>query len=228
MIAVLLPTYNQAKFLPDALAGLAAQTRKDFYLIACDDGSTDETSNILKSYGLQIYRHPDNRGTAAAINTAASLISDDVEYITWVSSDNIMYPNWLEHLLEYMKPDVDAVYSAYNRHDLFPNAGKTRPRTMDPGPYHPGRLISSLECYFGPSFLVRREHWLEHREGLAHDYDWWLRFEERTQRIAYCPIPLCEYRMGPWQTGRNRPAELLADARKRQAEARERRCLTPA
>jgi glycosyltransferase involved in cell wall biosynthesis len=223
LIAVLLPTYNQAAFLPDALAGLAAQTRTDFRVIACDDGSTDDTSKILKDCGVATVRHGTNRGTAAAINSAAEH-AGPVQYMTWVSSDNVMYPDWLEKLAGILdqQPATQAVYSPYRRHDFFPDTGKTRPRLQAPGPYVKDRLIGGLDCYFGPSFLVRRPMWLDHRGGMAHDYDWWLRFEETTDAIAYYPHPLCEYRMGPWQTGRVRPG-LLDDARQRQAEAMGRR-----
>jgi glycosyltransferase involved in cell wall biosynthesis len=227
-VSVLLPTYNQGRFLPDALAALAAQTFRDFELIACDDGSTDDTADIFCEQGFGpagccLTSHEENRGTAAAINSAAALATG--RYWTWVSSDNTHPPNWLATLAEYLDahPKAQAVYSPYRRLDLFPDTGKTRPRVQSPGPYDPARLISGLDCYFGPSFLIRRAAWLEHREGLAHDYDWWLRFEETTDAIGYCPEPLCDYRMGPWQTGRNRPAALLADARKWQAEAVRRR-----
>src|SRR5687768_14067358 len=103
MISVLLPTYNQAAHLPAALAGLAAQTRRDFEVIACDDGSTDGTADILCDQGFGpmgfcFRQHEENRGTAVAINTAASVMSDHAKYVTWVSSDNVMHPAWLERL----------------------------------------------------------------------------------------------------------------------------------
>jgi glycosyltransferase involved in cell wall biosynthesis len=117
MIAVLLPTYNQAAFLPDALAGLAAQTRRDFELIACDDGSTDGTAGILAAHGVRTVTHPENRGTATAINSAAAQVSDAARYLTWVSSDNVMRPDWLARLSRVLdrRPDVGAAYSSYSR-----------------------------------------------------------------------------------------------------------------
>jgi glycosyltransferase involved in cell wall biosynthesis len=224
LISVLLPTYNQARFLPDCLASLAAQTRQDFELIACDDGSTDGTAGILKAANVRTVTHPKNRGTAAAINSAAALATA-ARYMTWVSSDNMMHPDWLKTLAGFLDdhPESQAVYSPYCRHDLFPDTGKVIPHQIAPGPYARDRLIGSLDCYFGPSFLVRRPAWMEHRDGMAHDYDWWLRFEETTDAIGYCPAPLCDYRMGPWQTGRAKPANLIEDARRRQAEAKDRR-----
>jgi glycosyltransferase involved in cell wall biosynthesis len=157
MISVLLPTFNQAQFLRDALDGLAEQTI-DFELIACDDGSTDDTAAILDEYGVRTVTHETNRGAAAAINSAAALASG--EYMTWVSSDNRMHPEWLETLAGRMTPSTGAVYSAYNRCEQG-----TKPVAVRQGPYDPTALISSDNCCFGPSFLIRRDVWQEHRGG---------------------------------------------------------------
>jgi glycosyltransferase involved in cell wall biosynthesis len=175
LVSVLLPTYNQARFLPDALAGLDAQTFRDFEVIACDDGSTDETGRAFvvatggdasaRSACAFALSRETTRGTRAAINTAAARPPADL--LTWVSSDNIMHPDWLATLVDAMGPDVGAVYSAYTREQ------RRRSVVIHPGPYDPDRLISSPDCYFGPSFLIRREVWQEHRGLASHDYDNW-------------------------------------------------------
>jgi glycosyltransferase involved in cell wall biosynthesis len=218
VISVLLPTYNQAAFLPDALAGLDAQTFKDFEVIACDDGSTDGTGAILKAAGVRTVTHGYNKGTAAAINLAAVMSSGDL--MTWVSSDNRMHPDWLATLAAAMKPGVGAVYSAYNRCEQG-----TKPRAVRQGPYDPTALIGSDACYFGPSFLIRRSAWQSHRGGTAHDWDNWSRVEEacwfEALKIVYVDAVLCDYRCGPWCTARARAD--LYDAPKWRAEAMERR-----
>lgn len=221
-IAVLLPTYNQAEFLPDALAGLAAQTRRDFELIACDDGSTDGTPQILRGGGVRSVTHPTNLGTAAAINSAAGLIGPEARYVTWVSSDNRMHPRWLERLAGELegRPTLGAVYSAFNWCD-GPDV-----RPLRQGPYGPERLIGSEACFVGPSFLIRRDVWQSHRGFNSHDYDHWLRVEEacwsKGLTIGYVDEVLCDYRRGEWNTCRRRPD--LYDAPRWRREAIERRC----
>lgn len=216
MISILLPTYNQARFLPDALASLAAQTRP-YELVACDDGSTDGTADILKA--VRTVTHPVNRGTAAAINSAAQLAKG--EYLTWVSSDNIMYPEWLDRLLGALRSrrEWGAVYSAYR------TVEEQRRRLVSQQTYNPNRLVSGDNCYFGPSFLIRREVWQEHRGGSAHDYDNWARVEEacwaRGWTIGCVNQPLCDYRRGEWNTCRRHPE--LYDAPRWRSEAIERR-----
>lgn len=223
-VSVLLPTYNQAAFLPDALAGLDAQTFDDFELIACDDGSTDHTRDILVDGDCLTAIHTDNRGTAAAINTAAEFAMSDL--LTWVSSDNVMHPDWLETLVGEMGPGVGAVYSAYERVDH--GVMTFVPREERPGPYDPARLISGESCYLGPSFLIRREVWQEHRGGNSHDYDNWLRVEEacwaKGLSIRYVDKVLCTYRCHPGQTGARFPKKY--DAGHWRSEAIKRRAST--
>lgn len=216
IVSVLMPTYNQSRFLPRALVGLFDQTFKDFELIVCDDGSMDATPQILQGTGARVVTHDYNRGAATAINTAAALSTG--EYMTWVSSDNVMRPDWLECLVGRMAGN-GAVYSAYHRID------EGRETDEHPGPYAPERLISSENCFFGPSFLIRREVWQEHRGKSSHDFDQWTRVEEacwdRGLGIEYVDRVLCDYYAGPWCTARARPE--LYDAHLWRAEALKRR-----
>lgn len=224
-VSVILPTYNQARFLPECLDALERQTFRDFRVVACDDGSTDGTMDAL-AFRVKWTRHTENKGTAEAINTA-KWVADrggESQYVTWVSSDNLMAPNWLETLVAAMGPNVGAVYSAYTRE------GDGRSEVIRPGGYDPYRLISSEACYFGPSFLIRADVWQPHRGRVSHDYDNWLRVEEacwaKGLSIDYIAHDLCTYRVGDWCTGRVRSKEY--DAPRWRAEAIKRRCATPA
>lgn len=217
-VSVLMPTYNQALYLPRALIGLAEQMFRDFELIICDDGSTDSTSHILQGTSARVVTHTRNRGAAAAINSAAARASGS--YMTWVSSDNVMRPDWLQTLVSHLDRTGDgAVYSAYHRIDNGQESDEF------PGPYARERLISSENCFFGPSFLIRREVWQEHRGKSSHDYDNWARVEEacwaRGLNIGYVNRVLCDYYAGPWCTARARPE--LYDAHHWRAEAITRR-----
>lgn len=220
-VSVLLPTFNQAAFLPDALAALAAQTFRDFEVIATDDGSTDGTADILRAASVRTVTHGHNKGTAAAINSAAMHATG--RYWTWVSSDNVMRPDWLATLVAALEenPTLGAVYSDFRRHDA--ETGDARDLTVPH--YEPGLLLEGENCYFGPSFLIRREVWPEHRGGTAHDLDSWYRVEEvcwtRGLTLARVPAVLCDYRVGPWCTARVRAK--LYDAPKWREEALARR-----
>lgn len=71
--SVLMPAYNDARYIRDAIDSILGQTFTDFELIIVNDGSTDETPQILASYTdprIRILYHPTNMGRAHARNTA--------------------------------------------------------------------------------------------------------------------------------------------------------------
>jgi glycosyltransferase involved in cell wall biosynthesis len=228
-VSVFLPTYNQAQFLERALDSLRAQTLQDFELIVCNDASSDGTQEILAKIGkigaaTQVRTHEKNRGSAEAINTCMQ--GAQGKYWTWVSSDNAMTPNWLETLVGHLEasPSLGAVFSAFT---MIRPGGGTRGIFKRHG-YRPGDLISSENCFFGPSFLILGDVWRAvggHRGRTSHDYDHWTRVEEecwdRGLTLQFLPVSLCDYYTGPWQATVARKAEY--DAGHWRAEAIKRR-----
>ena len=94
-ISVIIPTYQHADFLGDAIDSVLAQTYKDYELIIVDDGSTDGTREIVAAYGNQIkYIYQDNRGLSAARNTG--ILASKGEYIGLLDADDVWLPNKLE------------------------------------------------------------------------------------------------------------------------------------
>jgi glycosyltransferase involved in cell wall biosynthesis len=92
-----MPTYNQAKYLPSALDGIISQTFQNYELIIVNDGSTDNTAEILADYRLKLDYHlieQENLKLPRALNTGFSHAKG--KYLTWTSSDNIMLPEMIE------------------------------------------------------------------------------------------------------------------------------------
>lgn len=101
MISVILPTYNRANTLQRAVDSVLRQTLHDWELIIVDDGSTDETPQILAKVSdprVRVCRHPRNRGVTAAKNTGLDHIRGD--WFTGLDSDDEMTPEALEVMLE--------------------------------------------------------------------------------------------------------------------------------
>jgi len=93
--SVVMPVYNRAKYLRQAIDSVFSQTFTDYELIAVDDGSTDDSPEILKSYGnrITVVRQP-NQGPEVARNTGAALAQG--EYLAFLDSDDIFFPHVLE------------------------------------------------------------------------------------------------------------------------------------
>lgn len=180
MISVVMPTYNQAAFLKRAIDSILAQTVQDFELIVVDDGSTDNTAEILTEYDdprMQVWHKP-NGGTGTALNMGFQWARG--EYETWFASDNLMYPENLENLLAGIG-DADLVYS--DCEILVRGAKKPRlySELFDSLEYDPKRCLAQ-GWYFGLFWLWRRELRLRSMAAFIptpnEDFDMMLRFEE--------------------------------------------------
>jgi glycosyltransferase involved in cell wall biosynthesis len=91
LVSVVIPCFNQARFLPLSLGSVHAQDWPSIESIVVDDGSTDETSVVAHSHGATIVVRQDNRGLSAARN--AGLAAAHGEYILFLDADDELLPN---------------------------------------------------------------------------------------------------------------------------------------
>jgi glycosyltransferase involved in cell wall biosynthesis len=93
--SVLVPVYNREAYVRQAIESVLSQTFANFELFAIDDGSTDGSANILKSFGDRIrFLQQSNHGPEAARNAAAALAQG--EYLVFLDSDDFLFPYALE------------------------------------------------------------------------------------------------------------------------------------
>lgn len=96
-VSVIIPTFNRAALLPQAIDSILAQSLSDVEIIVVDDGSTDETPAVVRRYGNRVhYVRTDNGGVAHARNVGTRYARG--RYITFVDSDDKLYPYALELL----------------------------------------------------------------------------------------------------------------------------------
>jgi glycosyltransferase involved in cell wall biosynthesis len=112
-VSVITPVYNGAKYLGPAIDSLLAQTMQDWELIIVDDGSTDETPQVIERCTdprIVKVRQP-NAGEAVARNTGLQRARGD--YIGWLDADDLYLPNALADLAGFLDqhPEFDIVYS---------------------------------------------------------------------------------------------------------------------
>jgi len=114
LISVIIPTYNCASYIPDAIDSALCQTYKNIEIIVVDDGSTDNTAAVLKKYGKKITVHSqENRGLSAARNTGFKISKG--QFICFLDSDDILLPEKFSLQMEAFEknPDVDVFISGY-------------------------------------------------------------------------------------------------------------------
>ena len=121
VISVLITVYNCEQYLKRAVDSILNQTWSDFEIIIVDDGSTDNSLQIIKGYDdarIKIIAVKENRGVAYARNIGMKQCRSD--YIALMDADDISLPNRLEMQYEFLKehPEIDGVYAKYQHIDV--------------------------------------------------------------------------------------------------------------
>lgn len=108
--SIVIPTYNRADFILHALNSVFAQSYKNFEVIVIDDGSTDNTEEVLKqvSDSRLTYHKKKNEERAVARNTGAKMGKG--KYVTFFDSDDLLYPNHLQDAFEFIKKNNEPVF----------------------------------------------------------------------------------------------------------------------
>lgn len=111
MVSVIIVVYNDEKYIKQAIESVLAQTYKNIELIVVDDGSTDNTGDIVKQYENIIYIYQENRGEGAARNVGIN--NSHGEYLAFLDSDDIYEKNKIEKQLQILNynQQVDVVYN---------------------------------------------------------------------------------------------------------------------
>ena len=101
-VKIVVPVYNTEKYISRCIDSILAQTYKNFSLIIIDDGSTDASGNICEEYrkidSRVIVIHQENRGLSNARNRGIEYPIEN-DFITFVDSDDIIHPKYLEYML---------------------------------------------------------------------------------------------------------------------------------
>jgi len=216
LVSVVLPVYNGEQYIARAIESILSQEYGKFELIVVDDGSTDRTPEILERFlsdeRVRVIRQ-ENRKLPAALSEGFRHVSGDL--YTWTSADNLMKPECLRVLTEFLisRPDVEMVYA---NQELIDEHGAALCETdFCPGyqvppesahihwPPDPGELIFVQNNYMGACFLYRA--WAGRILGDYQDqcfgfedYEYWMRMDALF-RIAHLgrADSLYRYRLHP-------------------------------
>jgi glycosyltransferase involved in cell wall biosynthesis len=123
-ISVLVPTYNRARFLPQCLESLLAQSLPPFEVIVIDDGSTDETRELLRFYAERVMalRKP-NGGKSTALNMGLEAVRGD--YVWILDDDDVALPYALERMVAPLveNPDFGLSFAGCIKKKESPDGG---------------------------------------------------------------------------------------------------------
>lgn len=201
-VSVIMPAYNAEKFIKEAIDSIVDQSYKDWNLTIVNDGSQDNTPNIICEYvkkyptKISMIDRRKNEGTVSGLNTLIE--NADGEYVCWLSADDIYTHDMIKNSVLYLDENVsyDLVYANYEVIDENTNLLRQAPynsvvEEMKEGKqYQPYKaMITKGNCMHGCTVMARRSCY--ERVGVfnpkykyAHDYDMWLRMSAHF-RIGY-------------------------------------------
>lgn len=197
----MIPTRNQARFIAECIDGCLAQNIADAEVLVVDGASTDNTREVLASYGDRIrwISEPD-RGQSDAINKGIRLAKG--ELVAWINSDDYYAsPTVIARLLDvFDEPEVDIAYG---------NGERVDERGSPIGPYraHPISRVADIVVHpasfvLQPALMFRRQLFLDVGgvdESLHYtmDYELWIRMFAAARKTRYIPdvIACARYHM---------------------------------
>ncbi len=198
LVSVLMTSYNRDKYIADAINSVLASNYSNFELIIVDDGSKDNTVNIIRSFAdkdsrVRFYQNEKNLGDYPNRNKAASHAKG--KYLKYVDSDDYIYPWALELMVQMMEQFPDAGWGLCS---MEPNKTRVFPFVLNPKEvyeYH----------YFGPglfrraplSAIIKRD--IFNRVGgfkpirMAGDFEMWQRLGQQFS-VVLMPQGMVWYR----------------------------------
>jgi glycosyltransferase involved in cell wall biosynthesis len=206
-ITVVIPAYNAADYIARAIDSVLAQTRSADEIIVVDDGSTDNTGEIVAGYGSKVkYIRQENAGASAARNTGINAATGT--WIAFLDADDEWLTDRLKLQIELLQRNPDLVWTTGNYIRCLCTQNQRTPH-IDPlknmtggkeyfDSYFQAFLMDSWGCT--DTMLIKREVLIDaglFRTGQlrGNDFDMWWRVAYRRPKIGFVPQPLAIYHL---------------------------------
>jgi glycosyltransferase involved in cell wall biosynthesis len=200
-ISVIIPTYNYAQYLDDAVNSALSQTLPPKEVIVVDDGSTDNTESVLRMFGDKIrYFKQENAGVSAARNRGFGESTGD--FIAFFDADDIWELDKLEKQLTVFDMDHEIGLVHCGMREFDSETGQTIALHLDgQGGWAADELLLwERPVIVGPggTIIVRREaiqsvNGFDERFKVGEDWDFCYRVA-RKYKVGFVPEPLVNYR----------------------------------
>ncbi len=185
LVSVLLPVYNGEKYLRQAIKSILSQTLANFELIIINDGSDDNTADILSSYSdcrIKIIKNENNLGLVSSLNIGLDLAQG--KYLARMDADDISLPDRLKQQFDFMEknPAVGVCGTAIR----LLSDGCFKRSVINPSE---DAEIKASFLFFNaiahPSVMIRREIYKNFQYSsdfrCVEDYEFWIRISDKTK-----------------------------------------------
>jgi hypothetical protein len=203
-VSVVTALYNQSEHVIEALNSLEDSRFRDFEAIVVDDGSTDDSGETVRRWmaahdrtSVQLLNHPLNRGLPSSRNAAIDFARG--RYLLILDSDNQLYPNCLERLVEALEADPEAAFA----YGILQRFGPTGPIGLvshlgwEPDRLRTGNYIDAFALLRASTVREIGGYTTDRRLYGWEDYDLWCALAERGDRPVHVPEIVGRYRVSP-------------------------------
>jgi glycosyltransferase involved in cell wall biosynthesis len=197
-LSAIIPTYNYAAYLKDAITSVLKQSIRDLELIVIDDGSTDNTVEVVESIKDQrlLYHFQDHQGVSAARNTGIRLSSG--KYLAFLDADDIWLPQKSAlQIREFEEnPDIGLVYGSYELIDSGGNHLATRDVGINKANCLEKLICGNCIAGSASTSMINRDVFM--KSGLfdphliaGEDWDMWLRIARYYEILGLKDVISC-------------------------------------
>jgi len=205
--AIIVPAYNASETIRETLNAVSAQHYADWECVVVNDGSTDQTPDIVREYCRADERfrlvEQVNQGAPAAHN--AGVRASTADFLVLCAADDYLFPNHLSAMAELAASRAECSIFSSNGEYLYPDGSR---RTVYPEEVWRHERFLTFEqvlsvCFFSVGAVYRRSIFDEvggFRVGVyVDDYDFWLRTMLRGAKHVYTPEVLATHRISATQ-----------------------------
>ena len=206
-VSVLMPAYNAEKYIGESIDSILGQTFDDFELIIVNDGSTDNTAEIVRKYARQDTRIKfiDNKKNAGVAKTRNQLLDAACgEYIAFQDSDDISRPYRLATQVKFLDshPDISVLGAAMETFPEYETVSYIEnPKLLD---FYIANAVSNAVVMFRKSDIDKYGFRYNEKYQTCEDYDFWVRVV-RVLKIHNLRDVLINYRVLPQSLSHNNP-----------------------
>jgi glycosyltransferase involved in cell wall biosynthesis len=198
LVSIIVPSYNHARYLREAIDSILAQDYPKIELIVIDDGSTDGSPEILRGYGKRFHWElQTNQGQVATLNRGWMMSRGDI--LGYLSADDLLLERAVSNAVRCLGDNPDSVLAYCDFNLVDPNSAVVRRVRAPEFDYR--RMVVDIECPPGPGAFFRRQAfekagtWNTQFKQML-DYEYWLRLGLHG-RFVRIPEVLAAYRVHP-------------------------------
>jgi glycosyltransferase involved in cell wall biosynthesis len=213
-ISIIVPCYNQAHFLDEALQSIFDQTYNNWECIIVNDGSTDNTEeqgkNWIKKDNRFKYIHQENKGLSGARNTGLSTVKGS--YVQFLDADDVLVSTKLEACMLALEGQNTNTIAVSNFLMLSNQTNKTQPAYCE----LKQELLTfknilyrwdidftiPIHCGFFPAAVCKDVGFEESLKG-KEDWLFWVRITQQVAKVLFIDQPLVFYRLNPKSMSRS-------------------------